>query len=127
MIQCVFFILSPHWCDRPWTETYHGCSRRRLVDLVLGGFDLGLQVSRRVKVLALLPRAAALNVVHAHGDCVVVGVDHRAIGRVGEATVALPACAVTPLVFPTHLETNTRFMLFCFYSSQQSCRTSFRF
>lgn len=61
------------------TDTYHGCSSRGLVDLMLGGFDFGLQVSRRVKVFALLPRAAALDVVHAHGDRVVVGVDHGAV------------------------------------------------
>lgn len=85
------------------TDTYHGCSSRRLVHLVLGGLDLGLQVSRRVEVLALLPRAAALYVVHAHSDRVVVGVNHRAVWRMGEATVVLPARAVTPLVLPTYL------------------------
>lgn len=90
------------WCDL-WTGTYHGCSGRSLVDLVLGGLDLGLQVSRRVKVLALLPRTAALDVVHTHGDGVVIGVDHSAVRRVGKAAVVLPACAVAPLVFPTYL------------------------
>lgn len=70
---------------------------------MLGGFDFGLQVSRRVKVLALLPRAAALYVVHTHSDCIVVGVNHSAICWVGKATVVLATCAVTPLVFPTHL------------------------
>lgn len=87
-----------------WTGTYHGCSSRSLVDLVLGGFDLGLQVSRRMEVFALLPRAAALNVVHAHSDCVVVRVDHSAVCRVGEATVVLPTSAVPSLILPTYLE-----------------------
>ncbi len=82
---------------------------------MLGGFDLGLQVSRRVKVLALLPRAAALNVVHTHSDRVVVGVNHSAVCRVGKATVILPTRAVTPLILPTYLvhrnsQTNTRFI-----------------
>lgn len=85
------------------TDIYHSCSSCSLVHLVLGSFDLRLQVSWRVKVLALLPRAAALNVVHAHSDCVVVGVNHSAVCWVGEATVILPACAVTPLVLPTNL------------------------
>lgn len=86
--------------------TYHGGRGRRLVDLVLGGFDLGLQVRRRVEVLALLARAAALDVVHAHGHCVVVGVDHGAVGWVGEAAVVLTSCAVSSLVLPTHLRSS---------------------
>lgn len=86
------------------SDTYHGCSGRSLVYLVLGGFDLSLQVSRRVEVLALLPGAATLNVVHAHSDSVVVGVDHSAVCRVSEATVVFPARAVSPLVFPTYLK-----------------------
>lgn len=90
----------------PVAGTYHGCSGRSLVDLVLGCFDLHLQVSWRVEIFALLPRAAALNVVHTHSDSVVIGVDHRAVCRVGEATVVLPTCAVAPLVFATHLQTD---------------------
>lgn len=87
--------------------TYHGCSSRSLVDLVLGRLDLGLQMSWRVKVLALLPRAASLNVVHTHSDRVVIGVDHSAVCRVGKAAVVLPTSAVTSLVFPTYLEQTT--------------------
>lgn len=34
--------------------TYHGSGGSRLVDLVLCGLDLGLQVRRRVEVLALV-------------------------------------------------------------------------
>lgn len=97
-----FSTRPPEWCNLQ-TGTYHGCSSRSLVDLMLGGFDLRLQVGWRVKVLALLPGAAALNVVHAHSDCVVVGINHGAVCRVGKATVILPTCAVTPLVFPTYL------------------------
>lgn len=104
--------LSP----RPVAGTYHGCSGRSLVDLVLGCFDLHLQVSGRVEVFALLPRAAALNVVHTHSDGVVVGVDHRAVRRVGEAAVVLPAGAVAPLVFATHLQTDSFAALMFFVS-----------
>lgn len=64
-------------------------------------------MGRRVEVLALFPGAAALDVVHAHGDGVVVGVDHGAVCGVGEAAVVLAPGAVSPLIFPTHLETNS--------------------
>lgn len=37
-----------------WAPTYHGSGGGRLVDLVLRGLDLGLQVCRRVEVLALV-------------------------------------------------------------------------
>ena len=94
----------------PWTGgvgcpggSYHGGGGGGLVDLVLGRLDLGLQVGGRVEVLALLAGAAALDVVHAHGDRVVVGVDHGAVGGVGEAAVVLPAGAVAPLELPAHL------------------------
>lgn len=103
----------------PVAGTYHGCSGRSLVDLVLGCFDLHLQVSGRVEVFALLPRAAALNVVHTHSDGVVVGVDHRAVRRVGEAAVVLPACAVAPLVFATHLQMDILGAFMFFVSDMQ--------
>ena len=63
-----------------------------------------------MEVLALFPGAAALDVVHAHGDGVVVGVDHGAVGGVGEAAVVLAPGAVAPLVLPTHLETRRETM-----------------
>lgn len=58
-----------------------------------------------MEVLALFPGAPTLDVVHAHGDGVVIGVDHGAVCRVGKATVVLPPGAVSPLILPTHLET----------------------
>lgn len=85
-------------------RSHHGCScggglrgHSRLVGLVLRCLDLGLQVCRRVEVLALLARAAALDVVHADGDRVVAGVDHGAVAWVGEAAVRLAAGAVAAL------------------------------
>lgn len=83
--------------------TYHGSGGGRLVDLVLRGLDLGLQVRWRVEVLALVARAAALDVVHADGHCVVIGVDHGAVGWVSEAAVVLTSRAVTSLVLTAHL------------------------
>lgn len=90
-------------CNWGLAATYHGSGGGRLVDLVLRGLDLGLQVCRRVKVFALVARAAALDVVHAHGHCVVVGVDHGAVGWVSEAAVVFTSRAVTSLVLPAHL------------------------
>lgn len=75
---------------------------------MLGCFDLGLQVRRRVEILALLARAAALDVVHAHGDRVVARVDHRAVAGMGEAAVGLAARAVAPLKLATHLVAGVR-------------------
>lgn len=56
-----------------------------------------------MEVLALFPGAAALDVVHAHGDGVVVGVNHGAVGGVSEAALILRPCAAAPLILPTHL------------------------
>lgn len=97
-------------CDcRSLRIAHHGRGGCGLVHLVLGSLDFGLQVGRRVEVLALFPGAAALDVVHAHGDSVVVGVDHGAVRGVGEAAVVLPPRTVASLIFPTHLgKKNTR-------------------
>lgn len=57
-----------------------------------------------MEVLALLARAATLDVVHAHGDRVVAGVDHGAVARVGETAVCLAASAVAPLELAANLE-----------------------
>lgn len=84
---------------------HHGRGGCGLVHLVLGCLDFGLQMGRRVEVLALFSGAPALDVVHAHSDGVVIGVDHGAVCGVGEAAVVLPPRAVSPLVFPTHLGT----------------------
>ena len=56
-----------------------------------------------MEVLALLARAAALDVVHADGDRVVAGVDHGAVARVSEAAVGLATGAVAPLELAAHL------------------------
>lgn len=84
---------------------HHGRGGCGLVHLVLGSLNFGLQVGRRVEVLALFPGASTLDVVHAHSDGVVVGVDHGAVRGVREAAVVLPPRAVAPLIFPTHLGT----------------------
>lgn len=89
--------------------SYHGCScgpgsTARLTDLLLTGFDFGLQVCRRVKILALLPGAAALDVVHANSDCVIGGVNHRAVTGVSKTAIRLPSGTIPPLKLTAHLD-----------------------
>lgn len=82
---------------------HHGRGGCGLVHLVLSSLNFGLQMGRRVEVLALFPGTPALDVVHAHGDGVVIGVDHGAVCGVGEAAVVFAPRAVAPLIFPTYL------------------------
>ena len=74
-----------------------------LAGLVLCSLDPGLQVSRRVEVLALVSAAAALDVVHADDDRVLAAVHHAGLQGVSVAAVALAPRAVTALKFPTNL------------------------
>lgn len=83
---------------------HHGRGGCGLVHLVLCSLNFGLQVRWRVKVLALFPGAPPLDVVHAHRDGVVVGVDHGTVSRVSEAAIVLPPGAVPPLVLSAHLQ-----------------------
>lgn len=89
-----------HGCSCGSSLRSHSC----LVGLVLGGLNLGLQVGGGVEVLALLARAATLDVVHAHGDRVVAGIDHGAVAWVGETAVCLAASAVAPLELAANLQ-----------------------
>lgn len=56
-----------------------------------------------MEILALVPGAAALDVIHANSDGVVSGVDHWAVAGVSEAAVGFPSRAVSPLELPAHL------------------------
>lgn len=92
------------------TLTYHSCScgcglccHCCLIDLLLTGFDFGLQVCRRVKILALLPGTATLDVVHANSDSVIRGVNHWAVTGMSKAAIRLPSCTVSSLKLTTHL------------------------
>lgn len=67
--------------------------------LLLGGLDTGLQVGGGVEVLALVPGAAALDVVHAHHHKILAG----RLQRVGVAAVSLSPCAAATLKLPAHL------------------------
>lgn len=71
--------------------------------MLLTGFDFGLQVGRRMEILALLPGAAALDVIHTNGDGVIGGVDHWAVTGVSEAAIRFRSCTVSPLKLPAHL------------------------
>lgn len=88
--------------------SYHGCGCGLgcdgcLTDLLLTGFNFGLQVCRRVEILALLPGAAALDIVHANSDSVISGVNHWTVTGVSKAAICLPSCTVSPLKFTTNL------------------------
>lgn len=96
--------------ERAGVPTHHGScggcrlGRCSLVDLVLGGLDLGLQMGRGVEVFALFPRASPFDVIHAHGDRVVVGVDHGAVRGMSKPTIVFSPVAIATLVFSTHLQ-----------------------
>lgn len=56
-----------------------------------------------MEILALVPGAAALDVIHANSDGVVSGVDHWAVAGVSEAAICFTSCTVSPLKLPAHL------------------------
>lgn len=94
-----------------YASTYHhsrscrsclGC-HRSLVGLVLRRFDFGLQMCRRVKILAFLPHATTFYVIHTHGYGVVVCVNHCAVCRMCKAAISLSTRTVAPLELPAHL------------------------
>lgn len=91
----------------PVRTAHHGCGGCGLVHLVLCSLNFGLQMGRWMEVLAFFPGAATFDVVHAHSDGVVVGINHGAVSRVGKATVVLSPGAVTPLIFSTNLKTRS--------------------
>lgn len=57
-----------------------------------------------MEVLALVPAAAALYVVHAHNDRVLAAVHHAGFQRVSVAAVALTPRAVTALKLSANLK-----------------------
>lgn len=84
-------------------RTHQGCGRCVLTGLVLCSLDPGLQVSRGMKVLALVSAAAAFNVVHTDNHRVLAAVHHAGLQGVSVAAVALTPSAVTTLEFSTNL------------------------
>lgn len=123
--------------------SYHGCSCHDcVIALLLTGFDFGLQVCRRVKILALLPGAAALDVVHANSDGVIRGVNHWAVTGVSKAAICLSSRTVSTLelaanlrgaivkkrryefsIWPDYVKNNNS--MCCMYTSSLSVRCSF--
>lgn len=93
---------------RFWTH-HGGCSSCCLsscclVDLVLGSFDLSLQVCRGVEIFALFPGASPFDVIHADGHCVVVGINHCTVGRVSEPAIVFSSITIAALIFSTYLQ-----------------------
>lgn len=91
-----------------------------LVDLVLGSLYLGLQMCRRMKIFALFPRASSLDVIHADGYCVVIGVNHCAVSRMSKSTIIFSSVAIATLVLSTYLKSVCPHQFLC--SSCSSCR-----
>lgn len=86
------------------TPSYHDCScGLGCLTHMLTGLDFGLQVCRRVEILALVSAAAALDVIHANGYSVIDGVNHRRVTGVSKAAVCLPSSAVPSLELSAHL------------------------
>lgn len=95
----VAVLCSHHGCSCGGSLRSHSC----LVGLVLGGLNLGLQVGRGMEVLALLTGAAALDVVHAHSDSVISGVNHWTVTRMSKTAICLPSCTGSTLKLAAHL------------------------
>lgn len=56
-----------------------------------------------MEILALLPGAAALDVIHTNSDGVISTVNHWAVTGVSEAAIHFPSRTVSPLKLPAHL------------------------
>lgn len=86
--------------------SYHSCSlgcHGCLTGLLLTGFNFGLQVGRWVKILARLPGAPALDVVHANSDSVISGVNHWTVTGVSKAAICFPSCTSSSQKLAAHL------------------------
>lgn len=56
-----------------------------------------------MEILALLPGAAALDVIHTNSDGVIATVNHGAVTGVSEAAIHFPSRTAPPLKLPAHL------------------------
>lgn len=79
-----------------------------MVHLVMSCLQFGLQVWRRMKVLAFLPGASAFNVIHADCHTIIRHFNHRNIRRVSIATIILPTGTISTLKFTANLEKGTK-------------------
>lgn len=56
-----------------------------------------------MEILALLPGAAAFDVIHTNSDGVISGVNHWAVAGVSKAALYFAPRTVSPLKLPAHL------------------------
>lgn len=89
--------------------TYHGCcsscclSSCCLIDLVLGSFDLSLQMGWRVKIFALFPWTSPFDVIHTDSNSIVVGINHCTVSRVSKPAIIFSSVTVATLILSTYL------------------------
>jgi hypothetical protein len=79
-----------------------------MVHLVMSCPEFGLQVGRRMKVLAFLPGASAFNVIHADCHRIISDFNHGNIRRVSIAALALPTGTISTLKFTANLKKETK-------------------
>lgn len=72
--------------------------------MVMRCFEFGLQVSRRMKVLASLPEASTSDVIHADPHSVVTHINHGNIHGVSIAAVVLTTGTISTLKFAADLK-----------------------
>ena len=98
------------WIIYPQTESrqvlacsYH-CSGSWMVHLVMSCFEFGLQVRRRMKLLAFLPGASTFDIIHADGHSIITCLNHGHISRVSVAAIILTTGTITSLKFTANLK-----------------------
>lgn len=72
--------------------------------MVMSCLELGLQMRRRMKILAFLPGASTFDIIHADRHSVIAHFDHGSIRRVSVAAIILPTGAISTLKFPANLK-----------------------
>ena len=75
-----------------------------MVHLVMSCFEFGLQVRRRMKILAFLPGASTFDIIHADGHSIITWLNHGHISRVSIAAIILTTGTITSLKFTANLK-----------------------
>lgn len=75
-----------------------------MVHLVMSCLEFGLQVCRRMKVLAFLTGASTFDVIHADGHGIIACLNHRDIRRVSVAAVVLTTGTISTLKLTANLK-----------------------
>lgn len=128
------------WIIYPQTESrqvlacsYH-CSGSWMVHLVMSCFEFGLQVRRRMKILAFLPGASTFDIIHADGHSIITCLNHGHISRVSIAAIILTTGTITSLKFTANLKkkkkitlTLGRLSVFIYFASECKSNSTYSF